>query len=295
VTKRFEVNSIHHVTYPNAKEEIINVELEERMQFAQDLCSLILGLRKKENIKVRQPLYKVLIPITGETDVKIKFFEKETILGTNKEVFVLKPEIRKIVSHETNIQVVEAINSDDFDIKLSVKPNYQKIKESLLATTGSFAATGSYAEQIKNWDEQTIKTFNAIGSYTFDKIYTVNKNFEVLVIAEDIPGWSVASKGALTVALDITINEALKMEGDAREFINRIQTIRKESGFELTDKIDITIVDNKTLENSINTYKPYICGEVLANDIAWQTSDLTNGIEIEVNETLLKVLVTKKG
>ncbi len=117
---------------------------------------------------------------------------------------------------------------------------------------------------------------------------------EVEITAEDIPGWSVASKGALTVALDITLTDALKQEGDAREFVNRIQNIRKESGFDLTDRIFVTVLAPSGLEDSIIKYKDYICREILADSIDW-VPEMQNGTEIDINEVLLKVIVNKKG
>ena len=117
---------------------------------------------------------------------------------------------------------------------------------------------------------------------------------EVEIAAEDIPGWSVASKGSLTVALDITLTDELKQEGDAREFVNRIQNIRKDSGFDLTDRIFVTVLEAESLKPSIVKYNDYICREILADVIQW-VPEITDGIEIEVNDTLLKVVVNKKG
>jgi isoleucyl-tRNA synthetase len=117
---------------------------------------------------------------------------------------------------------------------------------------------------------------------------------DVEIIAEDIPGWSVASKGNLTVALDITLSDNLKMEGDAREFVNRVQNIRKDKGFELTDRILINVLDNTSLKPSINTFKNYICAEILADNLSW-VPEIKDGTEIEVNDNLLKVSVNKKG
>ena len=117
---------------------------------------------------------------------------------------------------------------------------------------------------------------------------------EVEIIAEDIPGWSVAAKGNLTVALDITLTDELKMEGDAREFVNRIQNIRKDKGFDLTDRIIIDVADNTILKPSIIKFKNYICAEILADNLNW-VPEIKDGIEIEVNGNLLKVRVNKKG
>jgi len=116
---------------------------------------------------------------------------------------------------------------------------------------------------------------------------------EVEIIAEDIPGWSVASKGNLTVALDIQLSEELKMEGDAREFVNRVQNIRKDKGFDLTDRIFVNVLDNTLLKPSINTFKNYICAEILADNLNW-VQEIYDGTEIEVNDNLLKVSVNKK-
>ena len=117
---------------------------------------------------------------------------------------------------------------------------------------------------------------------------------DVEIIAEDIPGWSVASKGALTVALDITLSEALKLEGEAREFVNRVQNIRKESGFALTDRIFVRVEESAAIRNAIIQFNDYICREILADGIEWEPQ-ISDGIEIEVNEVSLKVVVNKKG
>ena len=117
---------------------------------------------------------------------------------------------------------------------------------------------------------------------------------ETEITAEDIPGWSVAGKGSLTVALDITLTEELKQEGDAREFVNRVQNIRKENGFELTDRIFVELLENDLLKPSVNKFKNYICAEILADDLAW-VPEMQDGTEIEVNDILLKLRVNKKG
>jgi len=135
-----------------------------------------------------------------------------------------------------------------------------------------------------------------------DKTYTLDIEKEPVILsiddveiaAEDIPGWSVASKGSLTVALDITLTDTLKQEGDAREFVNRIQNIRKENGFELTDRIFVELLENDLLNPSINKFKNYICAEILADNLTW-VPEMQDGTDIEVNDILLKVRVNKKG
>ncbi len=134
------------------------------------------------------------------------------------------------------------------------------------------------------------------GQYTLmlDGEAVVLQLADVDIVAEDIPGWSVANKGSLTVALDITVTEDLQQEGDAREFVNRIQNIRKESGFELTDRIFVDVLETTDLKSSIIKYNDYICREILADVIGWKP-EIQDGIEIEVNDALLKVVVNKKG
>ena len=153
------------------------------------------------------------------------------------------------------------------------------------------------AASINNFNQQQITELEKNG-YIDLRLSTVNYQLstnDVEIVAEDIPGWSVASKGNLTVALDITINDDLRKEGDAREFVNRVQNIRKENGFELTDRIFVQIQETPALKESIEQNKNYICAEILADGLDW-TPELTgNATEIEVNDVLLKVSVTKKG
>ena len=272
VTNRFNANSIHHIAFPKANETVIDSALEERMQLAQDTCSLVLSLRKKVNIKVRQPLQKLMIPVLN---ISMKHqLEK----------------VENLIKSEVNVKELVYITETEGVIKKKAKANFKTLGAKLGANMKEAAA------QIANFTQHQIAEIEQKGeieiSIQNSKFKIQNSDLEIT--AEDIPGWSVASKAALTVALDIVISEELKKEGDAREFVNRIQTIRKESNFELTDRINVAIVDNKILSSSINEYKNYICGEILADEIAWVNEINGNGIEIDVNETLLKVLVTKK-
>ena len=170
-----------------------------------------------------------------------------------------------------------------------MKANYKTLGAKLGANMKEAAA------QIANFNQHQISELVANGEIEI-KLQTSNFKLELVdveITAEDIPGWSVASKAALTVALDIVITEELQKEGNAREFVNRIQTIRKESNFDLTDRIKIEVENSEKLAISINEYKNYICGEILADEIAWVNKINSNRIEIDVNETMLKVLVTK--
>jgi isoleucyl-tRNA synthetase len=277
ITGRFTVSSIHHADFPKANLEAIDIDLEERMQLAQEICSLILSLRKKVNIKVRQPLQKVFIPALDEKmHAHIKAMED-------------------IIKNEVNVKEVEILGANNDIIKRKAKANFKTLGKRL-GNQMKWAA-----DLIAKMDDEAIATALE-GMYTLNGVdYAFDNEAPIIIHPEDIevtvqeiPGFEVASKGNLTVALDIVISEALQKEGDAREFVNRIQNIRKESGFELTDRIKVEVLENKNLYSSINDNKIYICGEILADDIAWVTQ-LNGGTDIEVNEILLKVTITKKG
>jgi isoleucyl-tRNA synthetase len=271
VTNRFDASSIHHIAFPIANETFVDNALEERMQLAQDTCSLVLSLRKKVNIKVRQPLQKVMVPVLN-IDMKHQL-EK----------------VEDLIKSEVNVKEFVYITETEGIIKKKIKANFKTLGAKLGANMKEAAA------QIANFNQHQIAELEQKGTLNL-KLETLNFDLsieDVEITAEDIPGWSVASKGLLTVALDIVITEELQKEGDAREFVNRIQTIRKESGFELTDRINVQVVDNKILASSINEYKNYICGEILAENITWVHDIDVAAVEIEVNDTLLKVLVTK--
>ena len=271
VTKRLDINSVHHADFPVVNEALIDKNLEERMQLAQDVSSLILSLRKKTNIKVRQPLQKVLIPVlNGRMKEQVK-------------------KVEDLIKAEVNVKEIEFVSDAGNIIHKKVKPNF-KILGAKLGSGMKEAAV-----VIGNFSQQQIVQLEKDGSIELE-LKTGNRKLEagdVEISAEDIPGWSVTSKGNLTVALDITLSDALKMEGNAREFVNRIQNIRKDKAFELTDHIFLNVIDNTALKPSIITFKNYICAEILADNIDW-SAEIQNGIDIEVNDNLLKVSVNKK-
>jgi isoleucyl-tRNA synthetase len=272
VTNRFNVSSVHHADYPVYDESMVDPLLEERMQLAQETCSLVLSLRKKVNIKVRQPLQKVMIPVL---DVQMKEqLEK----------------MEALIKAEVNVKEMEYITATQGVISKKIKANFKTLGAKLGASMKEAAAAiaGFTQDQIAALEsagsfELTLST----GSFTIDML-------DVEITAEDIPGWSVASKGKLTVALDITLSEELKQEGEAREFVNRIQNIRKESGFELTDRIFVELPEGTPLKPSIIKFNDYICREILADGIEW-VLDLASGTPIEVNDIALTVVVNKKG
>lgn len=271
ITGRFNAASVHHVDFPVADETAIDSDLEERMQLAQDASSLILSLRKKVNIKVRQPLQKALIPVLNP-------HMKEQLL-----------KIEDLIKAEVNIKEVEYITETEGIIKKKIKPNFQALGKKL------GAKMKAVSQALAGFTQHQIADIEKAGNYTLlvdGEEITLQLN-EVDIAAEDIPGWSVAAKGNLTVALDITLTDELKQEGDAREFVNRIQNIRKESGFELTDRIFVTVEENESVRNSLNQFKNYICAEILADSLDF-VPRLEKAFEIEVNEALLKVSVNKK-
>lgn len=272
VTGRFSVASVHHADFPVANEAAIDTVLEERMQLAQDVCSLVLSLRKKVNIKVRQPLQKVLIPVLNPA---------------MKHQLEL---IEDLIKAEVNVKEMEYITDTEGIIKKKIKANFKALGTKL---GGKMKAVSAL---IAGFNQQEIATIEKEGQILLN---LEGEQVEILlgeveIAAEDIPGWSVASKGSLTVALDITLTDELKQEGDAREFVNRIQNIRKDSGFDLTDRIFVTVLEAESLKPSIVKYNDYICREILADVIQW-VPEITDGIEIEVNDILLKVVVNKKG
>jgi len=275
VTHRFTEASIHHVHYPTANETVIDTALEERMQLAQDTCSLVLSIRKKVNIKVRQPLQKVMIPVL------------------NPAMKLQLQKVEDLIKSEVNVKELQYVTETEGIIKKKIKANFKTLGSKLGANMKEAANI------ISNFNQQQIADIEKNGSITIQIQQTAIDILlsDVEIIAEDIPGWSVASKTSLTVALDITITPALQKEGDAREFVNRVQNIRKESNFELTDRIFVQIEQKgveEAIQNSLNEHKTYICGEILADSIDWVNTTLQQSVEIEVNGNMLNIAVTKK-
>ncbi len=274
-TKRETHESIHHSFYPKEDESVIHVALEKRMQLAQDVSSLILSLRKKVNIKVRQPLQKVFIPAQNEE------------MADNIKL------IEDIVKTETNIKEIEILGVDNDFIRKKAKANF-KILGKKLGTKMKWAAG-----EIEKFSNEIIEKVQIGGFLLIDEVIAEDREQiainaeDIEIITDEIPGYEIASRGSLTVALDIVISETLQMEGYAREFVNKIQNIRKDNGFELTDRIDVFVSENETVHNSFMKFKDYICAEILAEKLEF-VADLQQGTQIEVNEATLKVNVIKK-
>ncbi|MBS1781073.1 MAG: isoleucine--tRNA ligase [Bacteroidetes bacterium] len=270
VTHRLEAKSVHLADFPDVDESIIDKELEERMQLAQDISSLVLSLRKKVNIKVRQPLQKVLIPVL---DAHMK-----------GQVQL----IEELVKGEVNVKSIEYLTETEGFIKKKIKANFKSLGARMGAKMKGVAAAINQMDQHQIAELEKQKTYQL----TIDGESVTIGTDDVEIIAEDIPGWSVANKGNLTVALDITVTPELQDEGNARELVNRIQKIRKESGLELTDRISVNIEEHEPLKSAILNFRDYICTEILADRLEIVPA-ISDGTEIEVNESVLKVLIYK--
>ena len=272
VTGRYDATSVHHVLLPEADRTAIDPLLEERMQLAQDASSLILSIRKKVNIKVRQPLQKVLIPVLNQ--------------GMQQQL----EKVEDLIKAEVNVKEIEYLGADNAFIQKKIKPNFvalgKKMGPKMKQVSAALAA----------YTQADIRALESKGSATLDIGNEEVEIFlaEVEIQSEDVPGWMVAAKNTLTVALDITLTPELEQEGNARELVNRIQRIRKDSGFELTDKIFVKLTYSDKLNPSIAQFNDYICAEILAEKLEL-VPDLSGGTEIDVNDIPLRVIVEKKG
>ncbi len=242
------------------------------MQLAQDASSLILSLRKKVNIKVRQPLQKVLVPV----------------LDPNMRTQLQK--VEDLIRAEVNIKEIQYLDGDNSFIRKKIKPNYIALGKKLGPKMKAVTAA------LTNFSQEDIGKIEKEGNITLilNQEPIILSIQEVDITSEDIPGWVVASKNALTVALDVTVTPELASEGNAREFVNRIQKIRKDNGYDLTDRILVKVADVPPLTDSFTQFNDYICAEILADSIEL-IKEPANGTEIEVNDIPLKVFVTKKA
>jgi len=272
VTGRFTAASVHHADYPVYNASVVDVLLEERMQMAQDASSLVLSLRKKVNIKVRQPLQKVLIPVL------------------NPAMQEQLQKVESLLKAEVNVKEIEYLGADNTFIQKKIKPNFVALGKKL----GPKMKAVSTA--LSQFTQEDILQLEKEGQYnlSIEGEPVILQIAEVEISSEDIPGWTVAGKGSLTVALDVTVTPELEAEGQAREFVNRIQKIRKDSGFELTDRVEIRVAAPDGLKDALAQFKTYICAEILADTLEI-VPELTEGTEIDINDLLLNVIVSKKG
>ncbi len=270
VTGRNQSISAHLASFPVANEALIDTDLEERMHLAQDISSIVLSIRKKVNLKVRQPLQRILVPVM---DPRIK----EQI-----------EKIAELVKSEVNVKSVEYLTDSEGFIKKKIKPNFKSLGARMGAKMKAVAAA------IGQMDQHQISILEKEKSITLpvDGEDIRIETADVDIIAEDVPGWSVGNKDNLTVALDITVTPELQDEGNARELVNRIQKIRKESELEVTDKIVVNMEEREALKSAIINFNDYICAEILADKINY-LPEIQGGIEIDVNEIMFKVSILK--
>jgi isoleucyl-tRNA synthetase len=261
VTSRHNHSSVHLTFYPNADENAIDLALEQRMDYAQRISSLVLSLRKKENIKVRIPLSKAIIPVLNP------HFKRQLEL------------VEDLIKAEVNVKQIELLDDTSGIIKKKAKANFKTLGKRL----GQYMKTASQIiNELSQSDiaeiEKTGKFLLKTGSETFELTL---EDFEIT--SEDIPGWQVANDKDITVALDITITEDLKREGLARELVNRIQNLRKSSDFEVTDKIVVYIEDHDLIRNVMENHREYISSEVLAKEIVLR-NDFQSSEVVEITE-----------
>ena len=272
VTGKEQLASIHHTDYPKPLEEWIDLALEERMSMAKEFSSLVLSIRKKVNIRVRQPLQKLLIPISSD------------------QMMQQLKKVEDLILAEVNVKEIQYLPADNDFIKKRVKPNFVILGKKLGAKMKAAAA------MITALDQQSIRKLEQEGSLS---ILLEGESVEILkdeveIQSEDVAGWMVASRNAFTVALDVSVTPALENEGNARELVNRIQKIRKDQNLELTDRINVEIQSDPELDYSFTDFNAYICAEILADQVLLKQG-LTEGVETEINGKMLKINVIKKG
>ncbi len=268
VTGKENCESVHLTDFPVADESLIDQDLVEKTHLAQNITSMVFSLRKKENVKVRQPLQKVLVPVL---DAKTE----EQILA-----------VADLIKQEVNVKELQLINAEEAShlIVKQIKPNFKALGPKLGKDMKVVGA------EISNLTAEQISTLEKEGK-TDVQGYEITLD-DVEISTKDIPGWTVTSDGKTTVALDLTLTDELKSEGIAREFINRIQNLRKDKDFDLTDRISITLEESSPFLNEIKKNEEYISSEVLSNKIEI-VSSLLNFNEIEIDEVNFKINVEK--
>ncbi|MFN8240688.1 MAG: isoleucine--tRNA ligase [Bacteroidales bacterium] len=272
VTGRVAEESAHLAPFPAYDESLIDRQLEQRMDIAQKISSMILGLRRKVNIKVRQPLARIMVPVT---DV---FFREQF------------ESVRNLILAEVNVREVEYIDDTSGVLVKKIKPNFKTLGPKYGKLMKEISS------RVASLSQHEIAAFESDGTH----VLTIEGNHvelmltDVEIISEDIPGWQVANDGKLTVALDVTVTDELRNEGVARELVNRIQNIRKENGYDVTDKIVVKIEDHDLVREAVRLHNSYIGSQTLANSVSIVRS--LEGIdvkEIDIDEVMVKVSVVK--
>jgi isoleucyl-tRNA synthetase len=270
VTGKEEFESVHLTNFPKYNKELVDSDLEHKMQQAQKISSMVLSLRKKEMIKVRQPLQRIMIPVLDEKD-------KKEILA-----------VENLIKSEVNIKEIELIDDASGILVKTIKPNFKVLgpkfgKDMRLV-----------AQAIQNLTQEDIAIVEKEGEITLninEKVVNLTLN-EVEITSQDIEGWLVANQGGLTVALDVTITNELRYEGNARELVNRVQNLRKESGLDVTDKIRLVVQKNEILEQSIKANEQYIKTETLTKELVF-IDKLEKGIAITFDDVNTRILIEK--
>ncbi len=269
-TGKDKSESVHLAKFPVADEKLINKTLEERMQLAQDISSMTLALRKKENIKVRQPLTQIMVPILSDN-------EQENIEA-----------VKDLIMNEVNVKAINFVTDASGILVKRIKPDFKKLGPKC----GKNMKT--VAQMLTEFSQEQIAELEKNGQYTLDVAgaSVVVEKGDVEILSEDIPGWLVANNGQITIALDVTITDELKEEGIAREFVNRIQNIRKSSGFEITDKIIVEIEKKAEINVAVEHFAQYIASQVLANEVKLVDS-ISGATELDFDDYKVNVKVVK--
>ena len=270
-TGRENVYSVHLSNFPVCHEEQIDKNLEERMQMAQTISSMVLALRRKVNIKVRQPLHVLMVPVLDE-------HQKESIEA-----------VKSLILSEVNVKDMKFVDNTAGILVKRIKPDFKKLGPRYGKIMKALAAA------IQQMSQEDINAFEKAGTFTLqvNGQDAVLERTDVEIISEDIPGWLVANEGSLTVALDITVTDELKKEGLARELVNRIQNLRKSSGFDITDKVNITIASSPEMDGAVTAYKDYITSQVLANSLTITTEPIADATVLDFEDFTLPVKVEK--
>jgi isoleucyl-tRNA synthetase len=262
--------SVHLSDFPLVDETAIDKDLEERMELAQNISSMVLSLRKKEVIKVRQPLQKIMIPVINEG-------------------FVEKIEkVKELILSEVNVKEIQYVSDTSGIVKKRIKPNFKVLGKKL---GGQMKLIGDVINTFGQTEIQQIEAQGLLNIILDGQSYSLLLS-EVEIISDDIEGWLVVSENGITVALDIHLSDTLINEGIARELVNKIQNERKDADFFVTDNIKITVEENEVIANAINEYKDYICGETLAKELLLRKT-FKEGKIIEINEHQVHILIEK--
>jgi len=270
-TGRDNVVSVHLAKFPEFNANLIDKDLEARMQMAQDVTSMVLALRRKVSIKVRQPLQCIMIPIVDEK-------QKAHIEA-----------VKSLIMNEVNVKDIKFVDETAGVLVKKVKCDFKKLGPKFGKQMKAVAA------QVAEMPQSAIAELERNGKYTLfiDGNEAILESTDVEIFSEDIPGWLVANEGKLTVALEVTITEDLRKEGIARELVNRIQNIRKSSGFEITDKIKITLSKNEQTDDAVNEYNSYICNQVLSNSLTL-ADEVNDSTELNFDDFSLFVNIVKE-